>query len=128
MGDISDREAAQTTKLVGSESDGTETSPIGSSNNREIFIRDTHDNGGLDTVIALTTTPVEGKVGGTPKTERKYVIMEALDTNIIWGFSETTQSFDLFKSQLIMLPIGPNTKIWFKMTNGAGSVSFGELS
>ena len=44
------------------------------------------------------------------------------------AFSNTTQSFDLFKNQLIMVPVGPNTQIWFKVTSSTGSVAFGELS
>lgn len=121
-------ERANSVKMIGSEADGTETNPVGVSNNQEIYIRDTHDNGGLDATIALTTTPTEGKVGASRKTERKYVIMEALDNNIVWGFSNTSQSFDLFKSQLIMVPVGENTEIWFAMRNGTGNVAFGELS
>jgi len=129
MGDISDVQATEAKRLVGADPvTGDETTPIGSTTDGEIWIRDTHNNGGLDTVIALTTTAVEGKVGVTRRTNRKYVIIEALDTNIVWGFSNTTQSFDLFKSQLIMIPIGEDTEIWFKMRVGTGNVAFAELS
>jgi len=128
MADLNEIESSGSTKIAGSDNSGNESNYTGVSTNKEVFIRDTHDNGGLDAVIALTTTPVEGKVGATPKAERKYVIMEALDNNIVWGFSNTTQSFDLFKSQLIMVPLGENTEIWFKMKNGTGSVAFGEIS
>lgn len=126
--DATDLQRADAVKIVGSKANGEEEAPIGSSNNRELFIRDTHDNGGLDTTINLTTSPIEGKVGATRKLERKYVIMEALTTGVKWGFSNTTQNFDLFKSQLIMVPIGENTQIWFKMSSGTGQVAFGELS
>lgn len=126
--DASDIQRASSVKIVGVNPDGSETNPVGSSVNKEIFIRDTHDNGGLDSVINLTTVAVEGKVGAVRKIERKYVIMEALSNNVKWGFSQTTQSFDLFKSQLIMVPIGENTQIWFKVSTGTGSIAFGELS
>ena len=126
--DIPEIQATEPVRVVGTAADGSEETPIGSSSNREMFIRDTHDNGGLDTVIALTVTPKEGKVGASRKLNRKYVIIEALDTNIVWGFTNASQSFDLFKSQLIMVPIGENTEIWFKMKSGTGSVAFGELS
>ena len=124
MGDASREKASTTNRIIGENEDNIAKVSV----NQELSIRDTHDNGGLDTIIPLTTTPVEGKVGATTKTERKYVIMEALDTNVVWGFSNTTQSFDLFKSQLIMVPVGPNTEIWFKMKTGTGNVAFGELS
>jgi len=128
MGDLTELESSGSTKIVGSDLDGNETNSIGASSNKEIFIRDTHDNGGLDTVINLTTTPSEGKVDVARKTLRKYVLMQALDTNIVWGFTNTTQSFDLFKNQLIMVPVGENTEIWFKMKSGTGDIAFGELS
>ena len=128
MGDISGVEATEAVRLVGSTAEGIEESPIGSSTDREVFIRDTHNNGGLDIVIPLTIAPIEGKVELTRRINRKYVIMEALDTNIVWGFTSTTQSFDLFKSQLIMVPIGEDTEIWFKMKVGTGSIAFAELS
>lgn len=128
MGDINDIEAAQSVKIIGSQADGTEQTPVGSTVNRELLASDTANSpgGGVDTVLALTTTPSEGKVGGTPKSDRKYVIMEALSTNVKWGFSNSTQSFDLFKSQLVIFPAGPNTTIWFKVSAGTGSVAFGE--
>jgi hypothetical protein len=66
--------------------------------------------------------------GITPKANRKYFIMEALDNNVKWGFSASTQNFDLFKSQLIMIPVGPNTTVYFKMTTGTGQVVIGEVS
>ena len=129
MADLTEKESASASKIVGSDSSGNETDYVKVSPNQELSIRDTHDNGGLDTVINLDAiSAVEGKVGVLTKDQRKYVIMEALDTNIKWGFSNSTQSFDLFKSQLIMVPVGPSTEIWFIMTAGTGQVAFGELS
>jgi len=124
MGDATREKASTTNRIIGPNEDNEALV----SDNQELHIRDTHDNGGLDAIIDLTTTPIEGKVGATTKTERKYVIMEALDTNVVWGFSNTTQSFDLFKNQLIMVPVGPNTEVWFKMKSSTGQVAFGELS
>lgn len=101
------------------------------SSQNELATADVLNNSGLDVTLALTTTPKLGVVnvdGVTPKTNRKYFIMQALDTGVKWGFSNTTQSFDLFKNQLIMIPAGPSTQIWFKMSSGTGSVSIGEVS
>lgn len=129
MADLSPKDASTNSKIVGADSLGNETDYVKVSTNQELAIRDTHDNGGLDTILPLNAvTAVEGKVGALTKDERKYIIMEALDTNVKWGFSNTTQSFDLFKSQLIMVPVGPNTEVWFIMSSGTGSVAFGELS
>lgn len=124
MGDASRERASSVNRITGQDENNVAIVTI----NSEVAIRDTHDNGGLDTIIALTTTPIEGKVSSSAKTERKYIIMEALTKNVKWGFSNSTQSFDLFKSQLIMVPIGANTDIWLKTTTGSGSVAFAELS
>ena len=109
--------------------DGTNEAKI--TDNNELRISDTHDNGGLDAVLNLPAgVAVELKVGVSRKTLRKYVIFEGLDTKIKWGFTNTTQSFDVFKSQLLMVPVGENTQIWFKNTNASGSTSIaiGEIS
>lgn len=126
--DLSRNGDGSTVRIMGNDLDGNETNPVGASENQEVWIRDTHDNGGLDAILELTTTPTEGKVGATVKLGRKYLVIEALTTNVKWGFSSTSQSFDLFKSQLIMVPLGENTQIWFSMASGTGRVAFGELS
>lgn len=128
MADIIDKNATNPVRVIGADLTGTETTPVKSSANGDLGTSDVLDNGGLDVVLPLTTTPVEGKVGASAKPARKYFIMEALNANVKWGFSNTTQSFDLFKSQLIMVPTGPNTEIWFKMGAGTGSVAIGEVS
>ena len=84
--------------------------------------------GGVDTVLNLTTAPVEGKVGASVLEKRKYFIMQALDKNVKWGFSNSTQSFDLFKNQLIMIGIGEGTQIWFKTSTGTSSVAIAEIA
>lgn len=97
---------------------------------KEITIADTHNGGGLDTILLVDSgTPKELKVGANRKTNRKYVVFEAQDTGITWGFSNSTQSFDIFKSQLIMVPVGENTEIWFSAANGTqNKVAIGEIS
>ncbi len=122
--DIDNNKVPIGTKIIGE--DGV--TGTGVNTNKELFIRDTDNGGGLDIIIALTTTPKEGKVGGSPKINRKDIVMQAIDKNIVWGFSETTQNFKLFKDQLMIVPVGEKTEIWFKMTTGTGDVAFGELS
>lgn len=130
MADVDDIESTEATRLVGADrnSDGDETTPVGSTTDGELFIRDTHDNGGLDTILNLTTTPSEGKTGATRKPNCKYVIFQALTKKVKWGFTNSTQSFDIFKRQLFMVPLGENTEIWFSASSGTAQVAFGELS
>ena len=129
MSDITEVEAAGITKITGSEADGTEQTPVQSTPTGDLKTGDFLDNGGLDKILTVVAgVPEELKVGGTVKANRKYVIMESKDTGVTWGFSNSTQSFDLFKSQLIMVPVGPNTQIWFASSAGSKSVAIAEIS
>lgn len=128
MADLSDLQAAQTVKIAGANSSGIENTYITATNNGELTTCDVLLNGGTDTVINLTTAAVELKVGGSALANRKYVILEGLASNIKWGFSNTTQSFDIFKNQILMIPLGPNTAIWAKMSTGTGTIAFGEVA
>lgn len=128
MGDLTSTQVSEFVKVIGSDSSGTETYPVKVSANNDIHSSDILTTTGVDGVIALTATPVELKVGVGVLSERKYVILEGLDNNIKWGFSNSTQSFDLFKNQILMIPLGPNISIWAKMSTGTGNIAFGELS
>ena len=128
MTDYTEIQSAQSVKVIGSDATGLETTPIQASASGEFLVADVLNVSGLDAIINLTTTPTELKVGASPLAVRKYCILEGLSNNIKWGFSNSTQSFDLFKSQLIMIPVGPNVHLWAKMTSSTGQIAFGENS
>lgn len=128
MADLSELQAAGATKVVGSNTSGVETNAAKVSSNQDLGTSDILDSGGVDAIVALTTTPVQLKVGASALANRKYMVIEALSTNVVWGFSNTTQSFDIFKSQLIMIPVGPNTQVWAKMSTGTGNIAVGEVA
>lgn len=96
--------------------------------NDEIIVDDSLNRGGVDTVLNLTITPQLGKVGATVLTDRKYVMFQALDNNLKWGLTSSTQSFNIFKNQIITLALGPNTEIWFKTSSGVGDLAFSEIA
>ena len=101
MADAPKRNAAGNTKVIGSDSSGNETNYVNASANLEQFVVDRLNNGGEDSVINVTAgTPVEIKVGASPRTERKLVLVQP-DGKILFGFSNTTQSFRVFKNQII---------------------------
>lgn len=130
MADLQDTQAAQSVKIIGSDAFGTESTPAAVKTNQEIKTSDACDTSGADVFLTLdSTTAIEGKVGASRLANRKYVIMEALVNNVKWGF-DTNCKFDLFKSQLIILPIG-NIPIYFKLSSGGSTpnaVSFAEVS
>lgn len=89
---------------------------------------DVLDNGGVDGIVALTTSAVEIKVGASIRTDRKFVIVQGKSNNIVWGFSNTSQSFTVANGQILMIPLASGTTIWAKVTVGTGSVAIGEVS
>ena len=89
-------------------------------------VSDILDGSGVNSILNLTTTAVIGRVGLSNLEQRKYYIMEALSTGVKWGF-DSSCPFDLFKSQLIMIPLGDSVNIYFKMSTGTGQVSIAEV-
>ena len=125
MADINDINAAQTVKLVGSSSDGTEQTPIESTNLAELKVADRINQQGEDIQISLTTTAVVARVGVSNKADRNYVFLQALDKNIKWGF-DTNCRFDVFRNQLIAIPASDICDIYIKMSTGTGNIVVGE--
>lgn len=134
MTDLTSNQAANTTKIIGSDAAGLETNTLEVTAKNEARANDCVNNGAVDTTISLTTSAVEGKVAASRRVDRKYIWMMGItvpanpNAYILWGFSNTTQSFKLFKDQLLCFPIGEDTEIWFKVPTGTGSVAFGEGS
>lgn len=126
--DLTQIESSKSTKLVGSTIDGVEETPIGSTENRELYTYDVANSGGIDSVITIPAGGiVELKVLATTKLERKFVMMQALGKGIKWGHSDTSFSFHAFKYQFFILPFGPNTSVFFKNeSSGSSDIAIGE--
>jgi len=125
MADLSGVDSSQSVKIVGNNSTGVEQTPVSSTTLGDLNVSDIPNQTGLSILLALTTVAVEGKVGASTMTNRKYIEMQGMSTNIKWGY-DTTCPFDLFKSQFFSLPAGANCKVYFKMSTGTGSVAIGE--
>ena len=106
--------------------DGTNTAKVDA--NLDLRTADVLDAGGVDAVVALTTTAVELKVGASIRTNRKFLMLQGLSANIVWGLSNTTQSFKIANNQYVMVPFAPGSTIWAKVTTGTGSIAVGEVS
>ncbi len=123
MGDLTEMESSQSVKIAGGqESNHADVTPL-----KEVKTSDVLDNGGLDAELTVGTTPVELKVGASVKANRKYVVIMPLDKNFKFGFSATTQNIPVFKSQLLLMPVGENTQIWFVNTDAGKKIAIGEL-
>lgn len=85
-------------------------------------VDDVLDGGGEQAVLTIGTSASLGAIGGTNRTNRKYVIFQAHDKNIYYGFTNTVNTstgIKLFKDQVLMIPAGENTDIYF-IADGAG--------
>jgi len=103
-----------------------ETDFVEVNSSKELTTTDSPNLGGLDTIINLTVTPVELKVGASAKTNRKYFLLEALTNNVKWGFN-TSCNFSLKKFSFYMIPVGENTTVYVKALTGTAQVVAGEI-
>lgn len=123
--DIDPKLAAETVKITGQDSSGTETNPVSATALGDLQVVDTPNQTALNVTLNLTTTPQEGKVGVSTMTNRKYLEMQGLTSNVKWGY-DTTCPFDLFKNQFFSLPAGTNCKVYFKASTGTAQVAIAE--
>lgn len=117
MADISDEQQTEVIRLTNPEEDTIAEITL---TTNELKTFDVADHGGVDTVLTIAAgAVVELKVGGSSLVDRKYIQIEALDKGLKWGFSNVTQSFNAFKSQFFILPMGAGTSVWLNNTTGA---------
>lgn len=91
MADLTTLQAAETVKLVGSDSTGLETNPLAITANGDAAVVDGLSGGGLQGALSVPTagTAVEVKVGVSRLTNRKLVTFQATDADFFWGYANT---------------------------------------
>jgi hypothetical protein len=76
---------------------------------------DSLNNGGVYGELTVGTSAVELKVGANRLANRKMIQIQARDINIYFGYSNAVTSAngtELFKRQLILIPVGVDTQVW----------------
>ncbi len=106
---------------------------VNNADTEPIPVDDILDGGGDQATLTIGTTAVLGAVNGTSnRTDRKYVIFQSQDKDIFYGFNESTLStsngIKIFKDQIIMIPLGENTDIYFIATGAGKELRFTEVS
>lgn len=120
MADIAEDKQSEVVRISGKEENNlSEVNTIG-----ELETNDTPQQG-VSTVLNLTTTAQELKVGASALVNRKLIEMQALDKNVKWGYN-TDCDFDLFKNQFFALPCGENCTIFLKTSTGTADIAVSE--
>lgn len=127
MADISDVDAAQSVKLVGSSSDGTEQSPIKSTASGEIRSSDIVTKAIDGTLNFTAGTPTEIKVGGSRMTDRKFVqFIPAAKGS--YGYTIGSQNIPVGKNQSVTIYLSDDQGIWFDFNSGTNDLFVSEGS
>lgn len=119
MADLNTLQAAQSVKIAGSDSSGTETNFVNSTSNGEIKSADILNVSAVQTVLIVnsSTSPQEVKVGATPLLNRKSILIQAQGTNVVYGFSVSSQPFTLANGATITLSVGDGVRVWVDRTS-----------
>ena len=82
MGDIGESQQSEVIRITNENEDSVASvNDIG-----ELSVNDTPQQG-VSTVLNLTTTAIELKVGVSPLVNRKLIEMQALEKNVKWGYN-----------------------------------------
>ena len=116
MADLSDIQAAQSVKIIGSDSLGSETTPVSSNGNGKLNTAEISNNGGTQGSLTVGTTSVELKVGGSALTDRISATAYNDGSQIVyWGYTSgvtISTGTPIFKKQLVQWSVGPGTSIY----------------
>ena len=120
MSDINEDQQSEVTRITNANED--HFADINSESNLKAI--DTPESG-LSATLNLTTTAIELKVGGSAKTNRRLIEMQALEKNVKWGYNSNCD-FDLFKNQFFSLPCGENCTVYLKASVGTATIAVSE--
>lgn len=109
MADLTDIQATDVVRIVGATSTGLEQTPVNSSLAGDLYTRDMLAGSGVQGAIALSTSAVEAKVGGSRVSSRKCLSIQPTNGVIYWGYLNTvttTTGSPIFKNQSKTFAIG----------------------
>lgn len=73
--------------------------------------------------VSVAGAAVEIKSGVSRLANRKSVLIQAQGTNIVYGFSSSSQPFNLANGSTITLSVGDGLGVWVDRASGGGSVN-----
>lgn len=115
MADLTDIQAAESVKIIGSTSTGVETTPVKSRPNGDLAVSDLLTVGGTQANLVVGTTAVEVKVGANKLTNRKLVTVLPVDSVLYFGWSigvTTSTGTPIQKNQLAQFAIDDTATLY----------------
>lgn len=128
MADLTEITATQSIKIVGSSTTAVETTPVNASPNGDLFVRDILNIAVVQTLLSVSTTATECKVGGSTLSNRKILMIQVQGSGYTYGFASGSQPFDIANGSTLMLAVGPSISVWVKKASGTANVAVAELS
>lgn len=128
MADLTEVQAAGTTKIVGSDVSGSEQAPIQSTNNGALHIN-LRDSAGLEIVslginvniaaihgaISVSTVAIQAKVGASNLVNRKVLIITPTTGPVWWGSNASVTTLTgtkIYKNQTTSLDFTDNVPVY----------------
>jgi hypothetical protein len=131
MADLSPKDSASSTKLVGATPDGTETNYVNVTAEGEIKTSNFANVAFVDANITVSTTEILASATGTNLANRKTLVIFNRGNRVIYygttGVSSTT-GIAIQADELISFDIGENINIYLVTSNGTSSVTIQEFS
>lgn len=115
MADLTDLQAAGSTKIVGSDTTGLETNAVGADSNGNLQVVDIINVSGQYRTQSVTTSAAEALGAATILSNRKLLSITPTNGTVYWGFSNsvtTSNGTPIFKNQNIIFAIGSNVHIY----------------
>jgi len=113
MGDLDDKNAAQSTKIIGADSNATETTPVRSKPWGDMGVSDHIESAQDDTITVTAGTPIKLQIGVDPLPNRK-VLFFIPDGKVIYGFSSGVgnQNIPVYKNQPVRIKVTEGQIVW----------------
>lgn len=115
MTDLSPIQAAQAIIVIGSQPDGSETTPVRSTVGGDLGTADVLVSGGAQTVLTVGVSAVAARVGAANLANRKALTVMPTDGSVFWGYSNAVTAAtgtEIFKNQQVTFAVSGAVTIW----------------
>ena len=132
--DLLDREASEPTRIIGSDKDDNETTPMAVTDNQDAHVLDRANEAGASAAVEINNVPKIVNAADTGDVadnlaERKSILIQPLDGVCFVGFSPGSQPHRVARRDVFEFKVGPNIAVYVRKNGGANqTVAVTELS